>query len=235
MYTQTLITTALLAATSVTAQQSEQIEPEDQTDQVVSPHIQNSECSLTPIKISKLGSDASSLALKNTAAANALYSWAATQTSVPDDGIDEQNNDYFNAFLTATGTALPAYVTAVPESIRPYVSSLLVDEASLISADIAPLLSSVVATASASRHARASGTMASLSSAISTGTAAMVTPVPTSGMPSSSVNSTGGASPGPTSPSNPPVPDDASGAAKNSAFVAAGLLALGLAGIMSVL
>lgn len=235
MYTQALITTALLAATSVTAQRPEQIEPEDQTDQAVSPPYLNFRIQSDSIQLSKLDSDASSLVLKNTVAANALYSWAATQTSVPDDDIDEQNSDYFNAFLTATGTALPAYITALPESIRPYASSLLIDEASLIRADVAPLLSSVVATASAARHAGASGTMTQVNSAKSTGTAGKVAPVPTSGMPSNSVNATNGASPGPTPASNPPVPDDASGAAKNSAFVAAGLLALGLAGIMSVL
>lgn len=235
MYTQTLITTALLAATSVTAQRPERTEPEDQTDQAVRSHTLDSRFRLTPVQLSKYGSDSRSLLLKNTAAANAMYSWAATQTSVPDDDVDEQNSDYLNAFLTATATALPAYITAVPESLRTYASSMYVEQANLIRSDVAPLLSSVVATASASRHAGARGTTTPVNSAYSTGTAAKVASAPTSGIPNNSVNATGGAPPGPTSPSNPPLPDDASGAVKNSAFVAAGLLALGVAGFMSVL
>ncbi len=222
MFTQSLLTTALLAATYVAADQV------DQVDQAVRTQVQNPSFYLTPNQLSKVGSEAESIALQNTVAANALYSWHATETAVSDNNIKAQGADYFDAFLTATATALPAYVTALPTSLQPYVSSLLVGEASLVATEVAPVVSSEMASASAL-----------VNSANSSSTTTAIGTLATSGIPSNSANATAsqtGATPGsPTAPSNPPIPKSSSGAGRNGVLVAAGVVGVGLAGFMSLL
>ncbi len=226
MYKQALLTTALLAAISVKA---------DQADQVVRSQDQNLGSYLTPNQLSKFASDAESVALGNTAAADAVNSWQATQTAVSNSDIKAQANDYLNAFITATATALPPYLTALPTSLQSYVSSVLVGEASLVMTEVAPLVSSVMASASASGYVVGStGTGSVISnSANSTYTSTFVASSATSGMPSKPASTA--ASGSPTTPPSPPKPQGNNGAGRNQAIVAAGLVGVGLAGIMSLL
>lgn len=79
------------------------------------------------------GSDAAQL--------DALYSWQATQTAIPSPDVDSQYQDYLNAYMTTTSAPLPAWMTAVPSSLRSVATSFLRAEASLVVQDIAPLVS----------------------------------------------------------------------------------------------
>ena len=94
---------------------------------------------------SKFGSDANALlaAPTGTAAAqlDAIYSWQLTQTAVPSADLESQYQDYLNAYMSAASVPLPAWVTAIPSSLQPVMTSFLQAEATLVRQDIAPLVS----------------------------------------------------------------------------------------------
>ena len=72
---------------------------------------------------------------------NALYTWQATQTAIPSGDVNSQYQEYLDAYMTTTSAPLPAWVTAVPSSLQPIVTSFLQAEASLVVQDIAPIVS----------------------------------------------------------------------------------------------
>ena len=128
---------------------------------------------------SKFISDANSLlaAATGTDAAqlSALNQWQVTETAIPSAVIEEQYQDYLNAYMTATSAPLPAWVTAIPSSLQPVVSSFLQAEASLVYQDIAPMISQDDVEASSYVIAAQTTATATADAVMSSGAAANVT------------------------------------------------------------
>lgn len=232
MYTETILTTALFAATSVTADQVCHLARSPEQDLI---------SYLTPNQFAKLDKDAKSLALENTAAANALYSFQETQTAVPLKAIASQDDQYLNAFVTATTAPLPAYISALPTSLQPYASSIFIGDGSIVRTDVAPAMSSEMAAASSSSYVVGGTGTGSVNadSPSSTIMSTYIATIVTSGIPRNSANATvsktSTTAGSPTTPPAPPKPTASSGAGKTGAFVAAGMVGFGLAGLMSLL